>query len=528
MNDEEMQAVNPAIPGSPVPPPAVGRPVLETTKGEPTKAFLADSITHWKCGEQLRLMATAENYYRNRPDIMSRRRTYAGRDGQPVESKALSNTRLRHNYFRSLVKQKVDFLLGKAFSIDCKGNAVFAGILNGFFVNDPMRALLYAEGIHAVAKGIAWAQAYYDGAGNLRFKRIPGEQVIPFWQDDDHQVLDAVIRVYRDRVLLSAGGSKLRVHVEYYTADGCWKYVTDDDDDPKEDSLVQETGGTGPQGHFLNGTVPCAWGRVPFVPFRYSEDEYALIEDVKDLIDDYNECDSDFSNILKDVPNSVKIVKGYMGGPTEKDDWIQKFRLYRMAFVDKDGSVTSLDTPVDSDAYEKRLDIHDKAIYKESRGVNTYGEDFGNASGKALQTRYAPLQNDCEKMGLQFEKAVKEMTWFLTADLLNKGKGDFRDVPFDVVWNMDLVSDESEIIDDVNKSQDLSLRTRLANHPWVKDVDKELSEIRKERKEDAENGASGLFNFKSGGADGGKTDAGDDDDKGDGDDAGAGADEGGD
>ena len=132
---------------------------------------------------------------------------------------------LSHDYFRSLVNQKVDFFLSKQFSITCE-NEEFANILNSTFVNDDFLSKLNTVAVHAISRGISWLQAYYDIDGSLKFKRIPSEQVIAFWQDDDHTVLEAVIRVYKDRVLLSAGGSKIVEHVEYYTSDGVWEMRT--------------------------------------------------------------------------------------------------------------------------------------------------------------------------------------------------------------------------------------------------------------------------------------------------------------
>lgn len=51
-------------------------------------------------------------------------------------------------------------------------------------------------GRDSIVNGIAWMQVYYDAKGQLNFKRIPSEEVIPFWADADHTELEAVIRYY--------------------------------------------------------------------------------------------------------------------------------------------------------------------------------------------------------------------------------------------------------------------------------------------------------------------------------------------
>ena len=474
------------------------KPVLETTEGAPTKAFLTDQISKWRRSDRLKTMIDGDRYYRNRTDINLKKRIYINRFGKECESQHLSNTKLSHDYFRSLVNQKVDFFLSKQFSITCE-NEEFAKILNSAFVNDDFLSKLNTVGVHAISRGISWLQAYYDKDGILNFKRIPSEQVIPFWNDEDRTILEAVIRIYKDRVLLAAGGSKIVEHVEYYTANGVWKCELSD-----KGGVVEVSSAPVIDGHFVNGPKkkPFAWGRVPFVSFKYASDEYALIESVKSIIDDFNEIDSEFSDNLKDLKQGLKIIKGYSGSPEEKNDWEERMNKHRLVFVDADGKVENLENKVEADPFTKRLDLHDKAIYKESKGVNTYGEDFGNASGKALQTRYQPLQSDCERIAGLFAKAIKELAWFIKVDLINRSKGDFTDVDFQIVWNMDMTVDEGEIIDNIVKSETLlSKKTLLSNHPFVNNVGKELEQIELEKKEEEDANAATQFGFSSDGSD---------------------------
>ena len=61
------------------------------------------------------------------------------------------------------------------------------------------------------------------------------------------------------------------------------------------------------------------------------------------------------------------------------------------------------------------------------------------------------------------------------------GYGDFSNEDVEVIFNRDMLINEGEIINNVNKSTDLSLETRLANHPWIDDVDAELERINKQK-----------------------------------------------
>ena len=64
--------------------------------------------------------------------------------------------------------------------------------------------------------------------------------------------------------------------------------------------------------------------------------------------------------------------------------------------------------------------------------------------------------------------------------------GDFDGEEVEIIFNRDILISEGEVIDNVNKSQDLSLESRLAQHPWVKDVQDEMDRIKKEHKENME------------------------------------------
>lgn len=44
--------------------------------------------------------------------------------------------------------------------------------------------------------GKCWVFPYYDQNGELAFQRFPADEVLPFWADADHTILDAAVHVY--------------------------------------------------------------------------------------------------------------------------------------------------------------------------------------------------------------------------------------------------------------------------------------------------------------------------------------------
>ena len=55
---------------------------------------------------------------------------------------------------------------------------------------------------------------------------------------------------------------------------------------------------------------------------------------------------------------------------------------------------------------------------------------------------------------------------------------DYSDVNYDIVFNVSMIVNESEVINNVLQSKGIvSEQTLLSNHPWVLDADHELRQI---------------------------------------------------
>lgn len=466
--------------------------------GQPQESFLYACITEFENSEELAMMRKAQKYYKNDNDIIERKRYYIDRRGIKQEATNLSNARLPHPFLKKLTNQKVNYLLGRELTIQCD-NDKFGEEL-GKYIDRSFLRILKNTGKHAILNGIAWIQPYYDREGNLKFKRIPSEEVIPFWADADHTELDGVIRFYTMFEYDADGNKKEVVKVEYHTVEGVWYYIKGDKG-LEPDLDASPTGEV--RGHFIvtkpvidedgkpkldeNGNQVFAneqatWERIPFIAFKYNHDEISLLKWVKPLIDDYDINTSDTSNTLQDVPNSIKVVKNYDG--TDKGEFVQNLALFRTVFVAGDGDMTTVENKLDIAAIDSHLNRLRKDIYEFGSGVDTQAENFGNASGVALKFRYADLENDMEDMANEFSASLDNLIWFIKVDLLNKGIGDFMDEEYEIVFSTDNITNESEIIVSCRDSVGIiSDETILANHPWVTDATRELERMKREREE---------------------------------------------
>lgn len=464
--------------------------------GKPEQEFLFANIHEWQQSDARKLMLTAQDYYGNDNDIKDRKRYYIDRRGNKQEATNLSNSKLAHPFMRKLTNQKVNYLLSKELTIQCDDKLFSEAI--GKYINKKFLRMLKRVGKDAIVNGIAWVQVYYNAQGVLSYKRIPSEEIIPFWADADHTILEAVIRVYSVWQYLADGYKKEIFKVEYHTTVGVWYYilgekglkpdpdrgenlqghfaVTVDKTDEQGQPIVDE------QGQPITEDVQATWDKVPFVGFKYNDDEVSLLKWIKPLVDDYDLNTSDTSNTLQDVPNSIKVVRNYDG--TDKGEFVQNLATYRTAFVSGDGDMTTLETKLDTAAIDSHLNRLKDDIYEAGNGVDTQDDNLGNASGVALEFRYAGLNMDMTDMGNEFAAALEELIWFMKVDMLNRGIGDFMETEFDVLFNTDMIVNESEAITDAKNSVGvISDETIVANHPWVTDADAEMERIKKQKEE---------------------------------------------
>ncbi|WP_273483679.1 phage portal protein [Desulforamulus ruminis] len=437
----------------------------------------------WQNSDERRLMLEGERYYRNDPDILQRERTVIGETGRPEKAKNLANNKLIHSFLRKLVDQKVGYLLSKPMSIQTN-HKQYQKLLEGYF-NKKMLRLLQNVGKEAIIKGKAWLHIYYNELGQLSFMRIPSEEVIPLWKDAAHTELDALIRVYV--VETYEGMTKKDVtKVEFWDTTGVQRYVYNGNLIPDV-----ELGDSGP--HFAvvgqeGQEQGINWEQIPFICFKYNDEELPLLKFIKSLIDDYDKQKSDNANNLEDLPNSIYVVKNYSG--TDGGEFRKNISQYRVAFVesgsDGGGGVDTISLELNTEAYKTHQEMNRKDIYEFGRGVDTQQKEIGNSpSGIALKFLYADLDMDCNIIETEFQASLEQLRWFIDTHIANTTGQDYSGENIDFIFNRDILINETEAVTNAKDSSGiLSDETIVANHPWTTNVKEELDRIKRQREED--------------------------------------------
>lgn len=438
--------------------------------------IVQEEVKNWQSSEERKLMLTGQSYYRVKNDILNRVRKAIGPDGKLTQVHNLADNRIPHGFIRKLVDQKIGYLLSKPFLAKAK-DAGYQAQLDNYF-DQGFRRMLKNVGKNAINSGKAWVQVYYNEAGELAFQLIPSEEVIPLWRDSAHTELDAVIRVY-DQIVYEAKTKKTITKVEFWNKDGVRRYESEAGDFRFVDfaahfSLVAEE------------EKPYNWERVPFICFKYNDEEQPLIDIIKRQVDDYDNKISDNSNNLEDLPNSLYVVKDYDG--TNASEFRRNMAIYRVAFVNGTGDLKSVGIEIDTEAHKSHIEQLRKDIYEFGRGVDTQAERFGNSpSGIALKHLYADLDLDANDMESEFQAALEQLLWFIDQHLFNVSGKDYSSVPVEFIFNRDITINETEAVTNAKDSVGvISNRTILANHPWVTSVEDEEAQIKQEREADME------------------------------------------
>lgn len=447
--------------------------------------FLEKEIARWKYSPQRITQIKGHLYYDNEHDILARRRTMIGDGGKLQVVENVPNNRLIDNQYAKMVNQKTNYLLGKPFVIE-GDNRQYIELLQQVFNKSFMKTLKNG-GKAALNSGIAWLHPYYTDNGVFSFRLFPGYEILPFWKDSEHTILDFAVRLYP---VESYEGTTLTIieKVEVYDLKGVHKFILDGE------ILVPDVSmGNGlfdiPYVSIIDGegmATGMNWEKIPLIPLKYNEQEIPLIKKVKTLQDGINIMLSDFeNNMQEDARNTILILKNYDG--QDLGEFRRNLATYGAVKVrcsgDTNGGVETLEITVNADNYKVILELFKKALIENAMGYDAKDDRLsGNPNQMNIQSMYSDIDLDANDMETELQASFEEILWFVNAHLFNTGQGDFAGENINIIFNRDMLMDEGAIISNIRNSEGiLSNQTLVAQHPWIKDVEDEMQKIEEEK-----------------------------------------------
>ncbi|MBS6510132.1 MAG: phage portal protein [Clostridiales bacterium] len=445
--------------------------------------FLEREIARWKRSDERKAMITGERYYLGQQDILLRRRLAIGEGGELKEVRNLPNNRIIDNQYAKQVDQKVNYLFGRPISFDTS-NADYGKQLRSLFGAHFHRALRKA-GAYALNSGKAWIHPYFGTDGKMLFRCYPGYEILPFWEDREHTKLQMAVRLYEVEVY---HGSKMEIveKTEVLTADGIYRYEL------RKGKLIPEIGKEFSGYIEVDGkaeTEQYTWERLPLIALKANSTEKPLIKDVKCLQDGINEILSDFANNMQeDYRNTILVVHNYDG--EDLGELRRNLITYGAVKVrtteSASGGVEALHIDVNSENYKAILEVFKKALIENARGFDAKDDRLsGNPNQMNIQSIYNDIDLDANGMEVEAQAAFEELLWFANTYFINAGKGDYFSEDVRVIFDRDVLINESESIANCAASLGiLSQETIMRQHPWVTDPEQELERLKKEREEE--------------------------------------------
>lgn len=444
--------------------------------------MLEKEINKFKSSNKREWMIKGEQYYEGQQDILAHKRKVIGKGGRLEVAENLPNNKILDNQYAKLVDQKVNYQLGKPLTFE-SDDKTYLALLQKIF-NKRFHRTLRNMGLDALNGGIAWLYPYHNENGEFTFKRFSNSEILPFWRDAEHTVLDAAVRIYTES---GYEGDKevLYEKVEVYTVNGVQCYVwfngrlVEDVENPSF-AYISTTDEDGNE-------IMLNWQKVPLIPFKFNSKEMPLLKRVKSLQDGINIMLSSFqNNMQEDARSTILILHNYDGqnlGEFRRN--LAQFGAVKVRSADGSrGGVESLQVEVNADNYKAILSLFKNALIENGRGYDAKDERMANNPNQMnIQSMYSDIDLDANGIETEFQASFEELLWFINMHLVNTGQGDFEDKVVNVIFNRDVLVNETESIDNAVKSLPiLPLESIIAQHPWTTDTKLELDRIAEERR----------------------------------------------
>ena len=461
--------------------PDLPTPNEPTTTSNPDIRYLELVLRKWLDSPQRNEQLLAEKYYDGDHDILQRKRMVMNAEGTLTPVENLPNNRLVDNQYRKLVDQKTNYVLGKPITIATEKEEYLK--LLGEVFSKKLHRTLRVLAQHAVDGGIAWLYPYYDEEGNFKIAEFPAYEICPIWKDKAHTELDCGMRYYPEEVFLDNGGTKLVFHVDLFTNHGITHFLYQGGslvpcDLPHTDYLFVDGRGAN-------------WNKLPLIPFKYNSKEIPLIRNVKTIQDSLNQVLSDFQNNMEEDPRStILVLKNYDG--TNIQEFRQNLATYgviKVTTVDGvQGGVETLNVEVNAANYQAILMQLKRAIVENGRGFDAKEERMdGDPNQMNIESMYTDIDLDVNAMETEFQAGFEELKWFIDQYLIHQGHADYSEEEVEFIFNRDIFINEDAKIENCVKSVGIiSNKTILSRHPWVTNVNHEMSEIEADKQTELE------------------------------------------
>ena len=360
---------------------------------------------------------------------------------------------LSYNSLRRPIKKKVNYILSKPYSVEGKKEA------KEYFTDFVDSLKLTATEIYM--KGEVWWEFEPDDKSPLKFKITvrKAESIVPHYTNEEETEYDAVGYLWNK---IDENG-RVYKYADFVDLQGRHRFPL---------SYEGSENGAQDLGHAESSEGRgVLFTSLPFI--RLSGDSlYLLIRHLGQMYSDrYLQTD----DILRENCDPIALIKN--ASETDAEIFNADLRRSKMVRVEGTGDFSYVSKSIDYSSLESFLKMVKSDIFDQIGVVSRESELNYVTSGRALDRLYADMDNDAAEMGQILKNSFKAFLEFI-----QEQTGKDYVTGFEVTFNTDKPTDETNIISNINSSSSLlSKHTLLKNHPWVEDVEEELKLIEEEQ-----------------------------------------------
>jgi SPP1 family phage portal protein len=140
---------------------------------------------------------------------------------------------------------------------------------------------------------------------------------------------------------------------------------------------------------------------------------------------------------------------------------------------------------VDSENYKVLLEILKKALIENAMGYDAKDDRLsGSPNQMNILSMYSDIDLDANGTESEWQASFESLLFFVNVHLANGGQGDFDGKTVDIIFNRDVLMNETDVINNIRNSVGIvSEETLLTKHPYVTDASVELERLKAERQE---------------------------------------------
>lgn len=374
----------------------------ELRKGE----FCRKAIESFMVSPEYRNAKIGEAYYaKHNKTIENYRKMLTTLSGRQVEDVFSANYKLKTLFFRRLVTQQVQYVLGNGLTLSDVANKEKLGRSFDY--------QLQLAAKRAMAGGQAFGFWNYDHLEVFGFADTSSEPgFCPLYSTETAE-LEAGIRYWFRTV-----DKKTIVRMTLYEADGITEYIQTDTKEPVQ-VLESKKAYKKVENRLPSGEIESVqgenYGKLPIVPLYANDTHESELVGIRESIDCYDFVKSGLANDIDDTSGFYWILKN-TGGMDDVDlaKFIQRMKTVKATAVegDQDATAEPHTLAIPTDARTKMLEILRKDIYEDFQALDVTTLSAAAKTTQEIQAAYQSQDNKCsdfEYLVLEFVYKILEL-----------------------------------------------------------------------------------------------------------------------